>query len=102
MARLHVENMAHRRDHEPVFVSEIQTVQTVDELRAVGHVKLAGVPVKYVEGHAAEHGIPQRGSLLENVPWRRLAPGTVPRAPFVHHELNTVLTVEFTHDLPVP
>src|SRR5437016_7729883 len=60
------------------------------------------MPVKNVEGHAAEHGIPQRGSLLENVPWRRLAPGTVPPAPFVHDELDAVLTVEFTHDLPVP
>src|SRR5882762_1804910 len=60
------------------------------------------MPVKNVEGHAAEHGIPQRGSLLENVPRRCLAPGTVPRAPFVHDELDAVLTVEFTHDLPVP
>ena len=83
-------------------MSKIQTVQAVDELRAVGHVKLAGMAVKNVEGHAAEHGIPQRGSLLENVPWRGLASRAVPWSPFVHDELNTVLTVEFTHDLPVP
>src|SRR5260370_17386963 len=94
--------MAHWRDHEPVFVSEIQTVQAVDELCAVRHVKFAGMPVKNVQGHAAEHGIPQRGSLFENVPWRRLAPGTVPRAPFIHDDLDAVLPVEFTHDLPIP
>src|SRR5256885_363540 len=60
------------------------------------------MPVKNVQGHATEHGIPQRGSLLENVPWRGLAPGTVPRTPLIDDELDAVLTVKFTHDLPVP
>src|SRR5882672_10801707 len=93
--------MANRCNYEAIFVSEIQTVQAVDELRAVGHVKLAGVAIKNIQSHGAEHRVPQRWSLLEDVPWRCFAPGPVPRAPLVHDEFDAVLSIELTDDLPV-
>ena len=34
---IHGEDVADRRDAEFVFVGEIQTVEAVDELRAIGH-----------------------------------------------------------------
>jgi len=52
--------VADRRNYEPIFVSEVQTIQAVDELCAVGHVKLAGVTIENIESHGAEHRVPQR------------------------------------------
>src|SRR5882724_3609048 len=101
VACVHFEHMADRRNYEAIFVSEIQTVQAVDELRAVGHVKLAGVAIENIESHGAEHRVPQRWSLLEDVPWRCFTAWPVPRAPLVHDEFDAVLSIELTHDLPV-
>src|SRR6266851_4728560 len=102
VACVHFEHMADGRNYEAIFVREIQTVQAVDELCAVGHVKLAGVPIKNIQSHRAEHRVPQRWSLFEDVAWRCFASGPVPWAPLVHDEFDAVLSIEFAHDLPVP
>src|SRR5713101_7930296 len=101
VACVHFEHMADGRNYKAIFVSEIQTVQAVDELRAVGHVKLAGVTIKNIQSHSAEHRVPQRWSLFEDVPWRCFASGLVPRAPLVHDKFDAVLPIELTHDLPM-
>src|SRR6267378_522975 len=101
VACVHFEHMADRRNYEAIFVSEIQAVQAVDELCAVGHVKLAGVAIENIQSHGAEHRVPQRWSLLEDVPRCCFASGSVPRAPFVHDEFDAVLSIKLAHDLPV-
>ena len=57
VAGVEIENMANRGDDEAVFVSEIETVEAVDELGAIGHDHLVGVTVEYVERHRTEDGI---------------------------------------------
>ena len=52
-----------------------------------GHRDLFGMAVEGVERHSAEDRVAQGGHLLELITRSRLAARTVPRAPFVDHQL---------------
>ncbi len=52
--------------------------------------------------HAAENRVAESRHLLENVARTRLAAGSVPGAPLVHHQFDVMLVVNLAHDLPVP
>ena len=95
MARIEFKHPANWRNHEFIFVREVQVVQTVDELRAVRHGNFLGMPVENIERHTAEHGVPQRGDLFQQVAGSGFASRTIPRTPFVHDQLDAMVTVKF-------
>src|SRR5260370_11714606 len=101
MGGVHGEYVAHRRDAALVFVAQIQTVQAVDQLRAVAHGDFFRMAVEDIERHAAEHRVAQGGHLLELIAGSGLAAGLVPGTPFVDDQLDRVTGVLFGQGLPV-
>src|ERR1700686_1693779 len=65
VSRIHGEDVANGCDAEFIFVSEIQAVETIDELRAISHSNFFGMTIENVEGHAAEDGVAQGGNLFQ-------------------------------------
>jgi hypothetical protein len=57
MARVGFEHVADGRNHELVFVGEIQAVQAVDKLRAIRHSHFFRISVEDMESHSAEHRV---------------------------------------------
>src|SRR5580704_2558012 len=94
--------MSDRGHAKLVLMGQVQTVQTIDQLSAVGHGYLLGVTVKGIERQAAKDRVPQGWCLFEDVTRSRLTAPPVPRSPFVHYEFNRMIPVEFSHHLPVP
>ena len=80
MRGIHGKYMAHRRDAKPVFVSQIQAIETIDELGAVGHGHLLRMTVEDVQGHSTEHRVPQSRELFQLVAWSYFAAGAIPAA----------------------
>src|SRR5437870_4406744 len=58
--------------------------------------------VENVQCHATEDGVTQSWRLLQLISRRELAAWTIPRAPLIHRNLDVVLPVKLTHDLPMP
>jgi len=88
-------------DDEAVFVREIEAVEAVDELRAIGHGDFFRMTIEDVEVHAAEDGVAERRHLFENVAGSCFAAGLIPGTPFVDDELDVMLGIEFAHHLPM-
>ena len=59
------------------------------------------MPIKDIKGHCTEHGVSERGDLLEEIIHRELTAGTIPRTPFIDHEFYLMSRIELTHGLPV-
>jgi hypothetical protein len=55
MARVKFEHVADGRNHELVFVGELQAVHAVDKLRAIRHSHFFRISVEDIERHSAEH-----------------------------------------------
>ena len=101
MIRIHRKDVTDGRDAKLVLVRQIQTVQAIDELGTIGHRHFFRVAIKDVQCHSAEDGISQGRYLLKLVGRRSFAAGPVPWSPFVDHEFDAVLRIEFAHDLPM-
>ena len=101
MRSVEFEGAADGGDDEAVFVGEIEAVETVDELRAIGHGDFFRMTIEDVEGHAAEDGVAERWRLFENVAGRGFAAGAIPGAPLVDDELDVMTGVKLAHDLPM-
>ena len=87
VSAVHSENMAHRSYAEFIFVSKVKTVQTINQLRRTGERDFFRMAVEDIEGHRAEYGVSESGSLLKKVAGSELTAGAIPKAPLVHHEL---------------
>jgi hypothetical protein len=97
----HGENMTDRCDAEFVSVSEVKTVEAVDELCAIGHSHLLRMAIEKIERHPGENGIAQCGHLFEEVAGSGFRAGAVSRAPLVDDQFDAMRGVEFAHNLPV-
>src|SRR5215831_2406281 len=93
--------VSYRGHDEAVFMSQIKTIQTIDQLRTIRHRNFLRMAVKDVERHAAENGVAKRRHLLQLITGRGLASRLVPRTPLVHDQFDRVLRVFLAHDLPV-
>src|SRR5262249_7920034 len=96
-----LEQTANRRNHKLVFVSEVEAVQTIDELSTICHSNLLGMAVEDVERHAAEHCVAESRHLLDEESGRRLASRTIPGPPFIDHQPGAVPAICLCHELPV-
>src|SRR5882724_10771422 len=101
MRRVKLEYVADWRYAEFVLMRQIKTVQAIDQLCAIRHRNLGGMPVEGVQSHGAEYRIAQSGHLFEKMARHSLAARPVPRTPLIYHQLDLVLRVEFSHDLPM-
>jgi hypothetical protein len=73
----------------------------IDELRDVGHRHLVGVSMEGVERHPGQHGVAHCRLLPQQMRRVQFTAGFIPCPPFVDHEFDAMLPVEFAHDGPV-
>src|SRR5579859_7972391 len=85
---VHGKDVPNRGHHEAVLMRQIKTIEAINELRAIGHGHLFGVAIENIKSHSAEYRVTQSGHLLQLIPRRRFAAGTIPRAPFIHDEFD--------------
>ena len=65
MSGIHFEYMADRGYTEFVFMRQIETVQAIDQLRAIGHGHFFRMAVEDIQRHCRKDRVAQRGSLFE-------------------------------------
>ena len=101
MARVQLEHAADRRDYKLILVRQIQAVQAIDKLGAIGHCDFFRMAIEDVERHSAEHSVAQSRSLFECIARSRFAARAIPRTPLIHDQLHMMMAINFTKDLPM-
>ncbi len=76
-------------------------MQVVDELRHVRHVDLLRVAVERVKRQCGDQCVAQRAHLLEEMTLVDLGSLGMPASPFVDHEFDAVLGVDFAESRPL-
>ena len=84
-----------------IFVRQVQGVEAVDQLRAVGHGHLFRVAVEHIQIHRGKDRVAQRGRLFKEIPGRGFRTAAIPRPPFVDNQFDAVRGIGFAHDAPV-
>ena len=102
MRGIHGKYMAYGRDAKLVFVSQIQAVEAIDELGAVGHGDLLRMTVEDVQGHSTKHRVPQSRNLFQLVAWSYFAAGAIPGSPLINDKFDGMARIGFSHDMPMP
>src|SRR5262245_8911037 len=101
MRAVYFKDMKARRCKEAIAVGQEERVQVIHQLRQIGHVNFISMSIEGVESEGGYERIAQATHLLEEMPFIDLGPFRVPSAPFVDHELDLVLVVEFAQGRPL-
>src|SRR5579883_1434953 len=101
MLLVHIEDIKIRSDDKSILSPYKKGVDIVDKLRITGESHFICMAIEYVERQPRNERIPQARIIAEQIIGGYTRIGFMPGPPLIHHQLDSMLTICLSHNLPM-